>query len=364
MKSFKIKSKLEPALPIHLFILLTGVFLFLPIQAWTQDVSPIQSDFNFYNRPNLEMTSPTEPENYSIFLKSKDGGSDAGGGMGFSKELLDFAEARKGQGKVPFKPSELRLLDAPLEKILKQGLAGSPQFEAFILNLLKNSNRNWFFVKGSLNGYLKTSNIHVLLTNSKKAEVVAVQNSTSVLINIDWLIKSSELDQIGLFVHEALMSIALDFNLPHDNVRELNRIIFAKWLGGGFPNDFELLLSQLGYLEPYRDFLNERGEYSIIESFKSANDLKEKIESEETFGSSKFLRIEQEPRGQIKMIFRVPGPASYKPDLVVYESLNNSEHLELIWFGALNERGSWFASTVQKMIYIYQVKPMIELDRY
>lgn len=283
------------------------------------------------------------------------GGSDAGGGLGHHLELLDFAEARNGSGRIPFNPSELTILQEPLSQILQNGLTKAPEFQDFILNLLSHSKRNWFFVNGSLNSYLNVSNLHVLMSENLKGEVVAVQNDTTVLIKLPWLLKTnSKLEQIGLFVHEALMSVALDYKLPHDNVRAMNRVVFAKYFGGSFPNDFELLLNQLGFLLPLQDYLKWVGEYSDVVTINSLLELKKYIEAEEA-GASEFVRIEPWPRGQSKIVFKELKPAQIsKGEIIVNDVPLENNSLRLLWSGYLYLPSLVDSFKQNKIVYIYR----------
>ena len=185
--------------------------------------------------------------------KAAAGGSDAGGGMSLNGQLLDFAEARNGAGRVPFTPKYLPEFGV-VEQVL-QKLNSTLRFQVLLEATLKYSMKNWYFRSSPFPAdALNQENIHIL-TDAKTRTVIAVQDASSITIfkpGYDEMGKraTGQLEQAGLLVHESVMAIAMKYGFDHNSVREVVRILFSEELGGHMPENLSDILQRAGYLRP------------------------------------------------------------------------------------------------------------------
>jgi hypothetical protein len=178
--------------------------------------------------------------------------SDGGGNASSGGDLLDFAEGELGAGKISFNPNGIAC-KAEFEKIYKNFSDNLSNDFGQVLRNSITSQKAWYFVNQVL-PRLQNERISIQM-DDQGVQQIAIQTPIEIYIYRPWFEGQDCAHKVGLIVHEGLMSIAMNYDLPRDYVRDVNRTIFAGDLGGSFPNRtaFYIFLRKTGFLKPVEE---------------------------------------------------------------------------------------------------------------
>lgn len=223
-------------------------------------------------------------------------GGDISGGANATPapelDLLDFAEAVRGGGKVPFSPQKVPAFSI-VERVLKR-LKDIYQedFREELEEVLYQ--KTWYFVQTPIPP-AKGEKIHVLLDEQGKVPV-AIQDTPSITMNQPWFKSRSELRQAGTFIHEAIMGLALKYDIDRNQVRGMTRVLFAEELGGHFPDgrQFWSALQEFGFDKVLLVRQSKRAAQAIaaMDKMKSAVATKNVALGQEAFSAAVDLYIQ------------------------------------------------------------------------